>query len=66
MVKRRRSFSGPDSHDWDARAQEALDAARKLPHGPARSAAMKEAGRLRVAADTKDFLASSTNRPEDA
>jgi hypothetical protein len=39
--------------DLDAKARDALEAARQLPHGPARSQAMKEAGRLRVAADSK-------------
>lgn len=37
--------------DLDAKASDALEAARELPHGPARSMAMKEAGQLRVAAD---------------
>lgn len=36
-----------------AKALEALEVARELPHGPARSLAMKLAGKLRVAADQK-------------
>lgn len=39
--------------ELDAKATEALEAARQLPHGPARSQAMKDAGRLRVAANEK-------------
>ncbi|WP_168202878.1 MULTISPECIES: hypothetical protein [unclassified Tardiphaga] len=39
--------------ELDAKAHDALEAARQLPHGPARSKAMKEAGQLRVAADKK-------------
>ena len=45
-----------DLHDWDARAEAALEAARKLPHGPERSEALKQAGQLRVAADVRGFL----------
>jgi len=64
MLKQRRSPSGPDGHDWDARAQEALDAARKLPHGSERSEAMKKAGQLRLAADMKDLLTTRPAKPE--
>jgi len=64
-MMKQRSPGGPDSHDWDARAQEALDAARKLPHGAARSEAMKRAGELRLAADMKD-LSSKPNRRDHA
>jgi len=66
MAKRRRSFSGAESHDWDVRAQEALDAARKLPHGAARSEALKKAGQLRLAADMKELLATRPDKPQDA
>jgi hypothetical protein len=54
MRKQRPNHQGADSHEWDARAQEALDEARKMPHGPARTEAMKKAGRLRVAADKRE------------
>jgi hypothetical protein len=37
--------------ELDAKAREALEAAQLLPHGEARSKAMKEAGKLRVAAE---------------
>jgi hypothetical protein len=54
---------GPDSHDWDARAQEALDEARMMPHGPARTEAMKKAGQLRLAADMKESLSTLSTKP---
>jgi hypothetical protein len=45
-----------DRHDWDARASEALENAKKLPPGSKRIEAIKKAGQLRVAADMKDLL----------
>jgi hypothetical protein len=45
-----------DSHDWDARASEALANAKKLPQGSKRTDAIKKAGQLRIAADMKNFL----------
>jgi hypothetical protein len=45
--------SQTDFHDWDALANEALMAARKMPKGPERIEALKQAGRLRMAADRK-------------
>jgi hypothetical protein len=52
-----------DLHDWDARAEEALEAARKLPYGPERSEALKQAGQLRVAADVRGFLLARRDGP---
>ena len=40
-----------DSHDWDARASEALANAKKLPPGSKRTEAIRKAGQLRIAAD---------------
>jgi hypothetical protein len=51
-------------HDWDILAQEALDAARQLPHGAERTEALRKAGQLRVAADMKQMLTAKPNRPE--
>jgi hypothetical protein len=65
MVKQLRSPGSPDSHDWDAQAQEALDAARKLPHGAARSEALKKAGQLRLAADMKELLTAGPAKQEN-
>jgi hypothetical protein len=45
-----------DSHDWAARASEALAQAKKLPPGSKRSEAIRKAGQLRVAADIKTLL----------
>jgi len=49
------------SHDWGARASEALARARKFPLGLKRSEAMRKAAQLRIAADMKEFLI--TKRP---
>jgi hypothetical protein len=45
-----------DRHDWDARASEALENAKKLSPGSKRIEAIKKAGQLRIAADMKDLL----------
>jgi hypothetical protein len=45
-----------DSHDWAARAAEALAQAKKLPPGSKRSEAIRRAGQLRIAADMKNWL----------
>jgi hypothetical protein len=47
-----------DPHDWQARAEDALEKARKMKPGPERIEAMKKAGQLRVAADLKRALKS--------
>ena len=39
--------------DLDAQADEALEAARKLPHGAARTEAMRKAQQLRLVADAR-------------
>ena len=48
--------SNIDSHDWVARASEALAQAKKLPPGLKRSEAIRKAGQLRIAADMKKML----------
>jgi len=45
-----------DSHDWAARASEALAQAKKLPPGLKRSEAIRKAEHLRIAADMKNWL----------
>jgi hypothetical protein len=52
-----------DLHDWDARAEQALAEARKLPSGPERSEALKKASTLRIAADQKGVLFAKRGRP---
>jgi hypothetical protein len=47
-----------DPHDWHARAEQALEQARRMKPGPARSLALKKAGQLQVAADLKRALRS--------
>jgi hypothetical protein len=66
MSKRRPNQYDADNHDWDARAQEALDEARKMPHGPARTEAMKKAGQLRLAADMKESLSTRPVKPANS
>jgi hypothetical protein len=44
------------SHDWAARASEALARAKKLPPGSKRSEAIRKAGQLRIAAEMKNLL----------
>jgi hypothetical protein len=45
-----------DSHDWAARAAEALEQAKKLPPGLQRFEAIRKAAHLRIAADMKNWL----------
>ncbi len=48
----------PDSRVWDDRATEILAQARQMPPGERRRAALREAGRLRVAAEMNRWLAA--------
>jgi len=48
----------PDSRVWDNRATEVIAEARQMPLGERRRAALREAGRLRVAAETYRWLAT--------
>jgi hypothetical protein len=59
------SQPSPDTDDdWDAKATEALEAARLMPAGKEKSEAMKRAGLLRKAADIhKPFPAKRRGRP---
>jgi len=52
----KRTHGNIDIHDWDARASDALENAKKLPPGPKRIEAIKKAGQLRIAADMKALL----------
>ena len=45
-----------DPRDWHARAQQALEKARRMKPGPDRALALKKAGQLQVAADLKRAL----------
>jgi hypothetical protein len=48
----------PDSRFWDDRATEVIAEARKMPLGEQRCAALREAGRLRIAAEMNRWLAT--------
>jgi hypothetical protein len=50
--------SPPDSRVWDNRAMEVVAEARQMPPGERRRAALREAGRLRIAAETYRWLAT--------
>ena len=52
----KRTKSGSKT-DWDLRADRAIEAARKMPPGPARHDAMKRAGLLRLMAQLKAAIA---------
>jgi len=52
-----------DSEDPDASALEALEAARAMPHGPARTEALKKAGLLRNQADRRGLVFAKRGRP---
>jgi hypothetical protein len=49
--------------DLEAEAVSALETARALPPGPERTEAMKKAGTLRSAADSKGLLFAKRGRP---
>jgi hypothetical protein len=49
--------------DLEAEAEEALEAARALPAGTAKSEAMKKAGLLRKAADAQGISYAKRGRP---
>lgn len=51
-----------DDDDLETQALIALEEARKLPHGPARTEAMKKAGQLRNAADRRGITIAKTGR----
>jgi hypothetical protein len=49
--------------DLEAKALTALDEARAMPHGPARTAALKRAGMLRAEADLLGVTFAKRGRP---
>ena len=48
----------PDSRFWDDRVTEVIAEARKMPLGERRRAALREAGRLRIAAEMNRWPAT--------
>jgi hypothetical protein len=59
----RRSENNPDIHHSAIQADEALVEALKLPYGAERTAALKKAGELRVAADKRGIRFAKRGRP---
>ena len=51
--------------DLEAEAEEALEAARAMPAGAAKSEAMKKAGLLRKAADAQGISFAKRGRPPE-
>jgi hypothetical protein len=52
-----------EGRDWDAEATEALQAARMLPPGPEKIAALKQAGMLRNIAVKAGIVVQRRGRP---
>jgi hypothetical protein len=57
------SRRSPEGQISAARADEALEDARGLPHGAARTEALKKAGRLRNTADSYGLIFAPKGRP---
>jgi len=55
--------STEEDRDWDADAAEALEAARMLPPGPEKIAALKQAGMLRNIAVKAGIVFQRRDRP---
>jgi hypothetical protein len=54
----RKELEPVQSKDWDLRATKTIKQARKMPLGHQRSDALKEAGRLRIAAEMNRWLST--------
>jgi hypothetical protein len=60
---KRPTTSKTDFHDLDALARDALNAARQMPKGSRRIEALKQASRLRMAADRRGIEFAPPGRP---
>ena len=60
---KRSKTSKTDFHDLDALARKALKAAREMPKGAKRIQALKQASRLRLAADRAGIEFAPPGRP---
>jgi hypothetical protein len=58
LIMEQQTQHPPDSRVWDERATEVIAEARKMPPGEQRRAALREAGRLRIAAEMNRWLAT--------
>jgi hypothetical protein len=56
----RKELESAQSRDWDVRATKTIERARKMPLGRLRSDALKEAGRLRIAAELNRWLSTKS------
>lgn len=56
-------YLSPDSIEWSAKADEALEDARRIPPGAERTEALKKAGLLRKAADAYGIIFAAKGRP---
>jgi hypothetical protein len=54
----RKELEPAESRDWDARVTKTIEQAREMPLGHQRSDALKEAGRLRIAAEMSRWLST--------
>jgi hypothetical protein len=59
----RSSSDSSQSPDWQARAAEALEKARRMKPGPERNEALKKAGQLQSATDMMGYLKSKELQP---
>jgi hypothetical protein len=62
-VKRPKTSTTETFHDLDALATKALKAAREMPKGAKRIEALKQASRLRLAADREQIKRTRLGRP---
>jgi hypothetical protein len=63
MDKKRIGIEGRPQRDLHMEALAALEQARAMPHGPARSEALKRAGILQNAADMQGVVFAKRGRP---
>jgi hypothetical protein len=63
VSEKQRTHRAPNIQDWDAKATEALEAARLMPAGQEKNDALKKAGILRNAADIHGVFFAKRGRP---
>jgi hypothetical protein len=63
MIGDRRAERPHAAHDREASADEALEAARKMPPGPERNIALKKVGQLRNEANAHGLRLARRGRP---
>jgi hypothetical protein len=63
MGERQESMISADNRRQNARATDALEAAREMPPGAPRTEALKKAGLLRRTADSQGLISAKRGRP---